>query len=152
MSLALSMTRLETFARLHDGRPGDVHALWGLSERLPGGLGGEHPIWQTLLQAEDAHVLVATECQLLVGAVVTWHHKGADVARLAWLGVDASARHRGIGRLLLETSIARAEIVGAGEVVAHVPAGAVDLQGLLAKSGFVSVKGGELRLQLGASS
>ncbi|RYG56397.1 MAG: N-acetyltransferase [Alphaproteobacteria bacterium] len=150
MSLALSMTRLETFARLHEGRPGDAHALWGLSERLPGGLGGEHPIWQTLLQAEDAHVLVATECQLLVGAIVTWHHKGAELARLAWLGVDASARHRGIGRLLLETGIARAEIASA--VVAHVPVGAADLQALLGKSGFVSVKGGELRLQMGASS
>jgi ribosomal protein S18 acetylase RimI-like enzyme len=142
MSMVVSMTHLATFARLHEGRPTDAHALWGLSERLPGGVGGERPIWQALLLAEDAHVFVATECQLTVGAVVVWHHKGADHARLAWIGVEASARRRGIGRLLLETGIARAE--GAG-------ARADDLQGLLETAGFVATKGGEFRLAMGAA-
>ncbi|KFL32632.1 hypothetical protein JP75_00265 [Devosia riboflavina] len=151
MSMVTAMARLETFARLHEARLVDVHGLWGLSERLPGGVGGEHPIWQTLLQAEDAHVHVATECQLVVGAVVIWHHKGADVARLAWLGVEASTRRRGIGRLLLETGIARADLAGATVVTAHVPGDAADLQAFLADNGFLSVKGGEFRLPLVAS-
>jgi len=151
MSPAISLLRLQTFARIHEGNSGDAPALWGLSERLPGGIGGEHPIWHTLLQAENAHVLVATECQLIVGAVVTWHQKGAAVARLAWLGVDASVRRRGIGRLLLETSIARAEIAGAGIIAAHVPPQAADMQGLLGSAGFVMGKGGEFRLLVGVS-
>lgn len=151
MSVVVSMTHLPTFARLHEARPSDVHALWGLSERLPGGLGGEHPIWQTLLQADDAHVFVATECQLVVGAIVVWHHKGADVARLTWLGVETSARRRGIGRLLLETSIARVGVAGALAATAQVPAEAAELQALLVSIGFASVKGGEFRLQVDAS-
>lgn len=151
MSRTAAMTHLETFARLHEARPADVHALWTFSQRLPGGLGGEHPIWQTLVQAADAHVFVATECGIVVGAIVTWHHKGADAARLAWLGVEASVRRRGIGRLLLETSIARVGIAGAVAVTAQVPAEAVELQALLGDVGFVTVKGGEFRLQVDAS-
>lgn len=151
MSMVASIPRLKTFARLHEARLGDVHGLWSLSERLPGGIGGEHPIWQTLLKAEDAHVLVATECQLVVGAAVIWHHKGTDRARLAWIGVESSARRRGIGRLLLETGIARADLAGATMVTAHAPGDAADLQAFLADSGFLNAKGGEFRLPLVAS-
>lgn len=77
--------------------------------------------------------------------------EGRGRGRLAWLGVDASVRRRGIGRLLLETSIARAEIAGAGIIAAHVPPQAADMQGLLGSAGFVMGKGGEFRLLVGVS-
>ena len=52
MSTTATMTHFTTFARLHDGRSDDIAALWTLSDALPGGVDGERPIWQTLLQAE----------------------------------------------------------------------------------------------------
>jgi GNAT superfamily N-acetyltransferase len=150
MGMLARLTHFETFARIRDAHGADSSALWRLSEKLPGGLGGERPIWQSLLQAGDAHVLVAMEGQQLVGATVVWHQKGAAKARLAWLGVCASARRRGVGRLLVESAAARVAVAGAIAMVAHLPSEAVDLERFLAEVGFAEEKGGELKRDLRA--
>ncbi|PXA97861.1 hypothetical protein DMC47_11975 [Nostoc sp. 3335mG] len=141
-------TRHTTFARLHEAHPRDADDLCRLSEKLPGGIGGERPVWQTLLQAIDAHIFCATECQLLVGAIVLWHHRGAGSARLAWLGVDQAARRRGVGRLLLETGLARVGSAGAMVVSAHVRAEMADMPPLLSAAGFFACKGPEWRVRV----
>lgn len=146
--MSMPMKHFQTFARLHDGMQSDADALWSLSDSLPGGLGGERPVWAALIQAEDAHVLVATECQVVIGAAVIWHHKEAASARLAWLGVVPQARGRGVGQLLLETAIARVALESAAVVTAHLPPQAVVLHDLLAAAGFVDRHNGEMRLLL----
>jgi len=148
MGATATMQHWQTFARLHDAQPDDIPALTALACRLPAAANGEWPVWATLIQAADANVLVATECHLVVGAALTWHHKGAQLARLAWLGVAADARGRGVGQLLLETSIARAAVTGATSVGTRLPADADALHALLNEAGFAAAKGGEMHLSL----
>ena len=145
------LKHFQTFARLHDGCHDDAAALWALSDGLPGGLGGERPVWPALIQAEDCHVLVATEGQLIIGAAVIWHHKDSAAARLAWLGVSSAAQGFGVGQLLVETAIARVGIEGAAVITAHLPAEATSLHGLLVDAGFIARDNGQLRLPIGRS-
>lgn len=147
--MSIPLKHFQTFARLHDGGHHDADALWALSNGLPGGLGGERPVWPALIQADDAHVLVATECQLVIGAAVIWHHKDSAAARLAWLGVTYAAQGYGVGQLLLETAIARVGLEGAAVITAHLPPDAAPLHGLLLGSGFIARENGQLRLPLG---
>ena len=140
------MAHFATFARLHDARPTDVPALRALSDGLPAGRGGERPVWPLLVEAQGAHILVATECQVPVGAVVVWHRKDAAEARLAWLGVAPSARGRGVGSLLLQTAIATAATHRADTMTIRLPAEAAQLAQFLLDAGFVQEKGGGLRL------
>ena len=149
--MSMPMKHFQTFARLHDGGHEDADALWALSDSLPGGLGGERPVWPALIQAEDAHVLVATECQLVIGAAVIWHHRDSAAARLAWLGVASPARGNGVGQLLVETAIARVGLEGAAVITAHLPPEASSLHGLLVGAGFLVRANGQLRLPLGRS-
>jgi GNAT superfamily N-acetyltransferase len=148
LALRPPMTHLQTFARLHDARPTDAPALRMLAESLPAGPGGERPVWPLLIEAGGAHILVATECQLPVGAAVIWHRKDAAGARLSWLGVAPSARGRGIGRLLLETAIAAVAAHRAQSLIMRLPPDADQLTRFLLDHGFTREKGGIMRLPL----
>ncbi|MBJ3785770.1 GNAT family N-acetyltransferase [Devosia sediminis] len=96
-----------------------------------------------------ADIAAGVGCQLLVGAAVVWHHKGASTSRLSWIGVDPAARRRGVGSLLLESVMARASLGGAHDVSASVPEAAEGLGELLGARDFAAGKGGEWRLSLG---
>lgn len=143
------MAHFQTFARLREAILADAPALRALAATLPAGPGNERPVWSLLTEAGGAHVLVATECQLPVGAVVVWHRKDAVEARLTWLGVTLAARRRGIGSLLLESAIATATTHRAETMTVRLPADAGQLTPFLLDRGFVQEKGGSLRLPLG---
>lgn len=139
------MAHFETFARLHEATQADVEALRALSAALPAAADGERPVWPLLVDARGAHVLVATECQLPVGAVVVWHHKDTAEARLSWLGVAPAVRRRGVGSLLLEAAIATVAAHRAKALTVRLPSDAADLAQFLSEAGFMREKGGTLR-------
>ena len=143
------MIHFETFARLHEASQADVDALCAMSAALPAAADGERPVWPLLVDARGAHVLVATECQLPVGAVVVWHHKDTAEARLSWLGIAPSVRRRGVGSLLLEAAIATVAAHRARTLSVRVPNDAADLAQFLHQAGFVREKGGTMRHVLG---
>lgn len=139
------MVHFETFARLHEATQADVEALCALSATLPAAADGERPVWPLLFDAHGAHVLVATECQLPVGAVVDSHHKDTAEARLSWLGVAPAVRRRGVGSLVLEAAIATVAAHRARAITVRLPSDAADLAQLLHQTGFVREKGGTMR-------
>lgn len=147
--MRVPMAHFQTFARLHEALPADAAALRMLADNLPAGAGGERLVWPLLIEAGGAQVLVATECQVPVGAVVVWHRKDAREARLTWLGVALDARRRGVGNLLLETAIATAAAHRADTMTVRLPADAGPLTLFLLDAGFVQEKGGGMRLLLG---
>ena len=57
--------------------------------------------WAHHLGNERAEILVAVDGDRLVGALVLFLRCGSDIARLYSLAIDAAARGRGIGSLLL---------------------------------------------------
>jgi len=142
------MVHFETFARLHQATQMDVAALRALSMILPAAADGERPVWPLLVDARGAHVLVATECQLPVGAIAVWHHKDTAEARLSWLGVAPAVSRRGIGSLLLEAAIATVAAHRAKVLTVRLSGDAAQLARFLHDAGFVREKGGTLRRAL----
>jgi GNAT superfamily N-acetyltransferase len=136
MSRPQLLAHLQTFARVRSATPDDVPAL----EKLTSGLRGEtDPVtchWKELLVRPDARVIVALECDLPVGAVVLIHRPAARRASVGWIGVVRSAQRRGIGRLLLETAIAKSESAGSQVLELAVPLGAQPIRALARKVGF----------------
>lgn len=147
-----ALAHFQTFARLHDARPADAPALRALADSLAAGPGGERPGWPLLMDASGAHVLVATEGELTVGAVVVWHHKDTAQARLSWLGVSHAARGRGVGSLLLESAIAAVAAHRAEAITARLPPEGEPLAQFLLHAGFMREKGSNLRLLLGSAA
>ncbi|KKB75822.1 hypothetical protein VW35_18810 [Devosia soli] len=138
-------TRLQTFARLRRAQIDDIEELVGLSRHFTGtvpdwqGLIGDQPDWQGLIGDPGAYVLVATECQLVVGAALLCHAPMAAEARLAWLIVAPDARGRGVGQLLIDMAIGQARSQGAALVEGHEPIGAHGLAQLYLHFGFAGV-------------
>ncbi|WP_173087885.1 GNAT family N-acetyltransferase [Devosia sp. 1635] len=148
MSMLALTARFATFARVHYATDEDVGAPWALSDNLPGERGGQRPIWTTLVRAKGAYVLVATECQLIVGAVVaSLNHRNQAVC-ISWLGVTPAARGRGVGHLLLKTIVDRMVVEGARTVSVALPADHQDLKHLLLGHGFIEVRPGTFRLPI----
>lgn len=137
MSSHSPLAHLSTFARLHRAGPDDLPQLQAMGERLAGKVAV--PDWAATLDEEGSYILVATECGQVVGAGVLRHGYSAAAAQLAWLFVNAAARGRGIGQLLVETLIGRARSEGGAVLEAPVPSGAVGLDAFYLRSGLVQL-------------
>lgn len=137
-----------TFARLHYATNEDLGALCVLSDSLPGAQGSQRPVWTNLIHAKGAHVLVATECQLIVGAIVASLDNRNQVAFLSWLGVTPTARGRGVGRLMIATILDRMAVQGAREISVALPDDDHGLKPLLLDQGFVDAGSGIFRLPI----
>jgi GNAT superfamily N-acetyltransferase len=100
---------LQTFARLRHAARDDLPALLDL-----GRAAGEDDFdWELTLAESGYDVVLAFECDVLIGAIVT-ERTGALVSHIVWIGVARSARRNGVGRLLVETAAANALETGAG--------------------------------------
>jgi GNAT superfamily N-acetyltransferase len=133
------LAHLSTFARLHRAGPDDLPRLKAMGERLAGKVA--LPDWTGVLADERSYVLVATECGQMVGAGVLRHDYSAAEAQLLWLFVNADARGRGIGQLLVETLIGRARSEGGAVLEVAVPAEAAGLAAFCLRSGFLQLGG-----------
>lgn len=140
MSQAHSLKPYDTFARLRWANRADAEALSALSGSARGGdFAIENPDqWQQVLDTANLRVLVAVECQILVGACIMRHHPSAALARLSWLAVTPAARGRGIGRLLLETTIDNARAEGAATLQTDTPDSGSVAEHLFATAGFAT--------------
>jgi GNAT superfamily N-acetyltransferase len=147
MSALSSFTHFETFARLHRASPADLPRLKHFAEKLSAGRGNA-PRWARLIDAGDAHVLIATECDVIVGVGVLRHAPSGAVGSLAWLCVAPDARGRGVGTLLLETLIDRARLEGAALLEVRLPAECAGLDKLLYDAGFRQAAGDDWHLSL----
>ena len=142
MSAHASFAHFSTFARLRRAGEADLPLLRALSERACGE--GKHtaPDWAALLAGEGSYVLVATECQLIVGVGILAHGYSAAEASLPFLLVSPDARGRGIGHLLLDTLVGRARSEGGAVLHATVPERAEGLARLYADHGFFDLGSG----------
>lgn len=100
---------LATFARLRRATIDDVAALRDLGRAA----GAEDLDWERVLAGGGRDVVVAFECDALIGAVVT-ERTGTLVGQICWIGVARSARRNGVGRLLVETAAENMLIAGVG--------------------------------------
>jgi len=131
------LSHLDTFARLHIADTGDIDALTTFSFGIRSRRHLDRSSWQRLVLAADAKVLVATECQLIVGVAILRHAHDTGGARLGWLAVTPDAQNRGVGRLLLGATIDEARAEGAVDLRAMVPEDALSIVPLLQSAGFL---------------
>lgn len=131
MTTALALQHLETFARVRNAGAADLPHLIRLETAIAGAQSAD---WAALMANRCVDVIVAVECDVLVGAVAGRHEAMSSIAELSWLGVDRSARRRGVGRLLLEqyVSVVRSQGAAALRTTTREPA----VHGLLADIGF----------------
>lgn len=146
MTMPMRLMHFRTFARLGEANWSHVQALGVLAGKCAGGETAR-PDWAQLVGKAEGLVLVATECQLLVGAVaVSW--RGGEMAQLEWLGVTPDARGRGVGSLLLASAIDLTRRAGAQRLAACLPEEATPLRALLLDMGYVEQADGALALAL----
>ncbi|MDF2799232.1 MAG: Acetyltransferase domain [Devosia sp.] len=141
MALRRALAHYQTFARLHVASAADGPEIDNFLQRAPSERGLDQEWWRRALAGEGCSVLVATECQLVVGIGVIEHASSAPEAELAYLCVLPDARGRGIGQLLLQTLVGRARSEGAAIVRAW-GNGEPRLAGALLRCGFTQTGGG----------
>lgn len=134
---AVPLAHFDTFARLRYADAADANVLAAFARSIRTRKRLDHAAWRRLLLSEDSVVVLASECDILVGAAILRHPTGAKGARLAWIGVAPDARRRGVGRLLLVTVTEEAQAAGAVELRALVPDEAGPAEHLLQSVGFL---------------
>lgn len=147
MSMPMRLMHFRTFARLCEANWSHVRDLDMLAGKCAGSA-GLRPDWAALVRSSETLVLVASECQLMVGALAVSHRPGEEAAHLDWLGVAPDARGRGVGSLLLATAIDLMRRGGALRLLAPCPAGNDGLAALLADMGWRADEAGHLVLAL----
>jgi GNAT superfamily N-acetyltransferase len=138
MPQRLPRRHLQTFARLRLAASTDVTALEMLEHAVPA---AEREDWSALMAEPDATVITAHEGDSLVGAILLRHRAGAASARICWLAVCPSGRHRGVGTLLLDAASSAADDAGAAVLTAEAPAANGAFTRLLASAGFECRRG-----------
>ena len=141
MALRRALAHYQTFARLHVASAADGPEIGNFLQRAPSERGLDQEWWRWALAGEGCSVLVATECQLVVGIGVIEHAPSAPEAELAYLCVLPDARGRGIGQLLLQTLVGRGRSEGAAIVRAW-ENGEPRLAAALLRCGFTQLGGG----------
>jgi GNAT superfamily N-acetyltransferase len=142
MAARQAFAHYETFARLHTAGLSDLVHIQKFRERLPDEAGMGSDWWRKQILGQDRHVLVATECQLVVGIAILEHLPSAADARVRYLCVAPDARRRGIAQLLLQTLVGRARAEGAALVQMN-DRGQADLGRSLLRAGFRQLGDGD---------
>lgn len=138
MSSLGHLTHFNNFARVHRATQADLPLLTAFSSRFP--LLGV--FWRQVVSDRHAYVLIATECQIIVGVCIFRHEPSAALAHLSWIGVESASRRRGVGTLLLRNAIGHVQSEGAAVIVAESGGRVPDLRALLVDHGFAAVAQG----------
>lgn len=141
MALRQALAHYETFARLRPAGLSDLSHIRKFRERLPDDVGMDENWWRGKISAPHTYVLIATECQLVVGIGILEHVPSAAAADVSYLCVTPDARRRAVGQLLLATLIGRARSEGAA-LVRAVDRGLADMSLSLLRAGFTQLGGG----------
>lgn len=141
MSTLGHLAHFENFARLHRATHADLPSLEAFSDCLPKDMSKDALCWQRWVSDRHAYVLMAQECQIVVGVCVVCHKPSTPLAALAWIGVQSAARGRGLGSMMLGNAIGHARSEGAAKMVAEGVDEDSGLHALLLDSGFVADAG-----------
>lgn len=137
-----NIAHFDTFARLRRATRGDLPHIGRFCQQLPAGSSILGAGWDEMLHREDTYMLLATECQLVVGIAALQHAPSAPEARLAFLFVLPDARGRGVGQLLLSSLVDRARSEGAALVQALDDGQGIGIAKSLSRAGFFDRGGG----------
>lgn len=141
MAQRQTLAHFETFARLHRAHNSDLSQIVKFCARLSPDADPGEAWWRGKLGQDDAYVLIATECQLIVGIAAIEHAPSAPEARVVFLCVAPDARGRGVGQLLLSTLVGRARSEGAAQIRAF-EGGQQGVAIALRRAGFSELGGG----------
>jgi ribosomal protein S18 acetylase RimI-like enzyme len=141
MSMRHAFAHYLTFARLHAAVPADLIGIKHFSERLPEDARMSDEWWRAEIRRPDCHVLVATECNVVVGVGIIEHLPRAPEATITYLCVSPDARRRGVAQLLADTLVGRGRSEGAA-IVRAADHGQIGLSALYDRSGFKCFGGG----------
>lgn len=147
MSTLGHLAHFENFARLHRATHADLPSLDAFSGGLPKDMSKGNLDWRRWVSDRYAYILMAQECQIVVGVCVVCHKPSEPLANLSWIGVQSAARGRGLGSMMLGNAIGHVQSEGAAKMVTEGVDEASGLRALLLDNGFVA-DGGIFSLSL----
>ena len=130
------MPHRPNYARLRPAATIDAAAVAALHGLVASGAAFSEGAWHRLIRSRAAGVTLALEGGAVIGVCAKLHKPGSAVANILWIGVEPSARGRGVGHLLMENVVEQARAEGAAVLTVGIRPESVTFAHLLENIGF----------------